>query len=216
MDGVLVDSTPTVARIWSQWAVEHGFDPQEVVGRAQGRPSISTIREYLPDSDIEAENKIVEQRECSDTDGVIALPGALELLAALPHDRWTIVTGCTRPLAAVRIAAGKLPAPDNFITSSDYVNGKPHPDPFLMGAKLLGFDAADCVVFEDAPAGVQAGKAAGCRVIAFRSTVKDDQVLLDAGADFIIDNASQLRLTVTPDERSLLLLELDEEHLTRP
>src|ERR1700678_1665748 len=102
LDGVLVDSTPAVARVWRGWALEHGFNPEEVTQAAQGRPSITTIREYLPNSDVEAENAEVERREIADVEGVVPLPGSLELMRALPSDRWTIVTSCTRRLAFVR------------------------------------------------------------------------------------------------------------------
>ena len=109
LDGVLIDSTPAVTRVWTQWAMAHGFDPDDVVRKAHGRPSIATIREYLPHADYEAENREVERREMEDLEGVVTLPGARELLLALPADRWTIVTSCTRPLAEVRLRAAKLP-----------------------------------------------------------------------------------------------------------
>src|SRR5438045_3084492 len=99
LDGVLINSTPAVERVWYQWAVERGFNPDDVVAKAHGRPSLTTVREFLPDADHEAENREVERREIADLDGVLPLPGALELLATLPTDRWTIVTSCTRPLA---------------------------------------------------------------------------------------------------------------------
>src|SRR5579864_3721690 len=161
LDGVLISSTPAVARVWRRWAVEHGFNPEEVVARAHGRPSLTTVREYLPDSDHEAENREVERREIEDLEGVVPLPGALNLLASLPPDRWAIVTSCTRALAEVRIKAAGLPLPRRFISSNDIINGKPHPDPYLKGAAALGFPADECVVLEDVPAGVQAAKGAG-------------------------------------------------------
>ena len=92
MDGVLIDSTPAVARVWRRWAIERGFNPEEVVARAHGRPSVTTVREYLPNGNHEAENREVERREIEDLEGVVPLPGALELLGHLPGDRWTIVT----------------------------------------------------------------------------------------------------------------------------
>ena len=97
LDGVLVDSTPAVERVWHKWAIEHGFDPQEVVLNAHGRPSIATIREYLPNADHEAENRIVERAEIEDVGGVVPLPGALEFLRSLPEERWTIVTRSFKP-----------------------------------------------------------------------------------------------------------------------
>src|SRR5579863_2708706 len=116
LDGVLIDSTPAVARVWRRWALEHGFDPEEVVAHAHGRPSLTTVLEYLPDSDHAAENREVERREIEDLDGVVPLPGALELLAGLPQDRWVIVTSGTRPLAEVRIKAAGLPLPLHMVT----------------------------------------------------------------------------------------------------
>ena len=202
LDGVLIDSTPAVARVWRSWALEHGFDPEEVVGRAHGRPSLTTVREYLPNADHEAENREVERREIADLDGVVPLPGALELLASLPADRWTIVTSCTRPLAEVRIKAAGLPLPEKMITSNDITQGKPHPEPYLKGAAVLGFPAARCVVFEDVPAGVRAGKAAGARVITFTTTFQES-VLLEAGADWILRNCANVHVI---DQKPDLLL----------
>ena len=193
MDGVLIDSTPAVARVWQGWAVEHGFNPEEVVAHAHGRPSLTTVREYLPNADHEAENREVERREIADLEGVVPLPGALELLASLPAERWTIVTSCTRRLAEVRLRAAGLPLPKNFITSNDITHGKPHPEPYLKGAAVLGFPPAECIVLEDAPAGVRAGKAAGARVIAFTTTVADSAVR-DAGADWVVNNCADIRL----------------------
>jgi sugar-phosphatase len=191
MDGVLVNSTPAVARVWKRWAIEHGFNPEEVVTRAHGRPSLTTVREYLPQADHEAENREVERREIADLEGVVPLPGALELLAALPSERWTIVTSCTRPLAEVRIKAAGLPLPPRLITSSDITQGKPHPEPYLKAAALLGFPAQDCVVVEDVPAGIKSGKAAGARVIALLTTVAADE-LQAAGADYILRNCADI------------------------
>jgi sugar-phosphatase len=193
LDGVLINSTPAVARVWRRWAMEHRFDPEEVVARAHGRPSLTTVKEYLPLADHEAENREVERREIADLEGVIPLPGALELLSSLPCDRWTIVTSCTRALAEVRIKAAGLPLPDKMITSNDIQHGKPNPEPFVKGASVLGFAAKECIVLEDVPAGVQAGKAAGARVIALTTTV-NRTTLVDAGADWVLNSCADLRL----------------------
>jgi len=193
LDGVLVDSTPAVTRVWAWWAREHGFDRDEVVKRAHGRPSITTIRELLPDSDHAAENREVERREIADVEGVVPLPGAMELLQALPLERWAIVTSCTRPLAGVRIGAAGLPMPRYLVTSTDVKHGKPDPEPYLKGAQLLGVPAGECIVIEDAPAGIRAGKAAGARVLALRTTASDAE-LRQAGADWIIDDCAELFL----------------------
>src|SRR5438093_13348036 len=176
LDGVLVDSTPAVARAWAGWAREHGFEPDEVVKRAHGRPSVSTIRELLPHADYAAEDREMERREIADVEGVVPLPGAMELLQALPLERWAIVTSCTRALAGVRIGAAGLPKPRNLVTSTDVKHGKPDPEPYLKGAQFLGVPASDCIVIEDAPAGIRAGKAAGARVIALRTTATDTEL----------------------------------------
>src|SRR5260370_29446161 len=119
LDGVLVDSPPAVERVWAWWARKHGFEPDEVVKKAHGRPSITTIRELLPQADHAAEDREVERREIADIDGVIPLPGAVELLRALPLERWAIVTSCTRALASVRIGAAGFPKPKHLVTSTD-------------------------------------------------------------------------------------------------
>jgi sugar-phosphatase len=198
LDGVLVDSTPAVARVWSGWAHEHGFDPDEVVRLAHGRPSLSTIRDLLPQANHELENREVERREIEDTEGVIPLPGAAELLQTLPPGSWTIVTSCTRPLAVVRLTAAGLKIPHDMITSTDITHGKPHPEPFLKAASVLGFAPADCLVAEDAPAGIRAGKAAGARVIAIRTDISDEE-LREAGADWIVDSCTAISLKGTKD-----------------
>ena len=205
LDGVLVDSTPAVARVWAGWAHEHGFDPGEVVKKAHGRPSITTIRELLPNAEHAAENREVERREIADVEGVVPLPGAMELLQALPLDRWAIVTSCTRALAAVRIGAAGLPKPKHLVTSTDVQHGKPDPEPYLKGAQILGVPAADCLVVEDAPAGVRAGKAAGARVLALRTTASDAE-LQQAGANWIVDDCAELFLKSSAAGEEFLLI----------
>jgi mannitol-1-/sugar-/sorbitol-6-phosphatase len=206
MDGVLIDSTPAVARVWARWAEEHGFDPEEVVRRAHGRPSITTVREFLPNANHERENREVERREMEDLEGVVLLPGAKELLTSLPPERWTIVTSSTRPLAEVRLRAAGLPIPPRLITSSDIQNGKPHPEPYLKAASVLGFPPAECVVVEDVPAGIRSGKAAGARVIAFTTTV-DESELRRAGADWVLRSCADVTYQRGPEGLVLGLAE---------
>ncbi len=205
LDGVLVDSTPAVARVWAWWAREHGFDPDEIVKKAHGRPSIATIRELLPEADSAAEDREMERREIADVEGVIPLPGAVELLQALPLERWAIVTSCTRPLAIVRIGAAGLPKPRHLVTSTDVKHGKPHPEPYSKGAQILGVAASECLVIEDAPAGIRAGKAAGARVLALRTTAGDAE-LQQAGADWIADDCAELFLDSSAASEEFLLL----------
>jgi sugar-phosphatase len=170
MDGVLIDSAPAVERVWRVWALAHGFDPASVVAQAHGRRSIETIRAVAPAMDAEKENLVVEQMEIDDKDGVTALPGAARLLAQLPGDRFAIVTSATRPLAMARLGYAGLLVPRYMVTADDVVNGKPSPEPYLKGAALLGFAPADCLVFEDAPAGIASARASGIQAIALRTT----------------------------------------------
>ena len=206
LDGVLVDSTPAVARVWTIWANKHGFVPDDVVRQAHGRPSLSTIRELLPHANHDAENHEVERGEIEDVDGVVPLPGALEILQALPQDRWTIATSCTRRLAEVRIRAAGLPMPKHLITSNDVQHGKPNPEPYIKAAKILGLTPPDCIVVEDAPAGIRAGKAAGARVFALRTTAPDAE-LTQSGADWIANDLASLRLhsSASTDHLELIL-----------
>jgi mannitol-1-/sugar-/sorbitol-6-phosphatase len=191
LDGVLIDSTPAVTRVWTQWAIAHGFDPVDLVHKAHGRPSIETIRDYLPYADHEAENRKVERGEIEDVEGVVPLPGARELLSALPANRWIIVTSCTRPLAEARLHAAGLPFPERIVTANDVKKGKPDPEPYLKGAFLLGVSARDCVVVEDVPAGIRAGKTAGARVIAFKTTTSETE-LKATGADWIVEGCKSI------------------------
>ena len=139
MDGILISSIGSVERSWTKWAVSRGVDPVHTLSIAHGRRSIETVVELRPDLDAAAENEIIEQMEMDDTEGVEVLPGVHALLAALPSNRWTVVTSATRPLARVRLAAGGIPVPARFVTADDVSEGKPHPAPYLAGAALLGF-----------------------------------------------------------------------------
>jgi mannitol-1-/sugar-/sorbitol-6-phosphatase len=193
MDGVLVDSTPAVARVWTSWALEHRLVPDEVVRKAHGRPSLATIIELLPHGDHDAENREVERREIEDIADVVALPGALDLLEAIPETRWTIVTSASRRLAEVRLRAAGLPVPRHLVTASDLRRGKPFPDPYLKGTQILGISPADCVVAEDAASGVRSGKAAGARVLGLLTTSTEEE-LSSAGADWMAADLSALSL----------------------
>jgi len=204
MDGVLVDSTPAVARVWTNWANRFGLDPAEVVRRAHGRPSIATIRELLPSANHRAEDQAIEKSEIEDIEDVIALPGTTELLSALPNDRFAVVTSATRALAVVRLRAAGFAIPKHLVTSNDIQRGKPDPEPYLRGAQILGLSAAKCVVIEDAPAGIQSGKAAGSRVLALRTTAPDS-ALGAAGADWIVTDCSAISLQRIDGDKDLVL-----------
>src|ERR1700678_2777670 len=206
LDGVLIDSNPAVDRVWSGWAEEHGLDPNELIRAAHGRPSMTTIREYIPEKFAEEENREVERREIADIEGIVPMPGVMELLHAIPAERWAIVTSGTFPLANARIKAAGLPAPKSLITSTDSKNGKPDPEPYLKGAAKLGLAAKDCVVLEDAGAGVRSGKAAGARVIGVRSPTATDAELFAAGADWLVDNCAAVSVKSHQGSNALALL----------
>jgi sugar-phosphatase len=187
LDGTLVDSTGPVRRAWEGFAQRHGLDPDEVERFAHGRPSRETVQVLAPESDLEAEASAIEAAEISDTDGVIALPGADRLLSGdLPL---AIVTSCSTALATARLKAAGLPIPDVLVSSDGLERGKPDPTCFLIGASRLGLDPARCVVIEDAPAGILAGRAAGALVIAVRTTHGDDEL---GDADAIADDIAEL------------------------
>jgi sugar-phosphatase len=185
LDGVLVDSTACAGRVWAAWAREHGFDPIKMVEFAHGRPTIETVSTVGPNLDAERETADIEQREVNDVEGLRAVPGAKELLDALPPDRYTIVTSGSRRLATARLRAAGLPVPQQMITADDIVNGKPDPEPYLKGAALLGFRPEECLVFEDSPPGIRAGKAAGMQVIAMPTTYKPEAL---TEGDALIEN----------------------------
>jgi sugar-phosphatase len=164
LDGVLVDSRHCVERHWLEWAKLHKLNSDKVFHYIHGRTALDTIRIVAPDLDAEREAAALEAGQASDTLGLVKIPGALELLQALPPDAWGIATSGTRAVALTRLAFGGLPVPDVLITSEDVVKGKPDPEPYLFAAMMLGVKPASCVVVEDAPAGIQAGRAAGMHV----------------------------------------------------
>ena len=208
MDGVLVDSTPAVARVWARWAARYNMDPVYVTAFAHGRTSHASIKELLPDASLEVHNEEdlwMLHAEIEDIADVIALPGARELLAAVPSSQRVVVTSAARNLAEVRLrAAGVWDLVHLLITSSDIQNGKPHPEPYLKGAGALQLPPADCVVIEDAASGTHAGKSAGARVLAIRTTSTDAE-LLAAGADWIANDCASLCCTLTPGSDQLTI-----------
>jgi sugar-phosphatase len=166
MDGILISSLGSVERSWTRWAKMRGIDPAYAISVIHGRRAIDSVRRLRPDLDAEAELKIIEDFEVEDNDGLVVLPGVLELLRVLPAERWTVVTSATERLARVRMAAGGVPVPGRLVTAETVIHGKPHPEPYVAGANLLGFAPGACVVFEDSASGARAGREAGCIVIA--------------------------------------------------
>lgn len=170
LDGVLVDSTRAVDREWRAWAARKGVDGDAIMAIAHGVRTVEVIRRVAPHLDVEAEAAAIENHEAHDQEGVVVMPGAVELVHSIPDGRWGVVTSGSRLLATNRLRFCGLPVPKTLVTSDDVTRGKPDPEPYLMGAERMGVKPADCVVIEDAPAGIQSGRAGGMKVIGMTST----------------------------------------------
>jgi sugar-phosphatase len=181
LDGVLVDSTPAVAAAWAEWARSHDLDPAILEGRIHGVRSLEVIRDVAPHLDVEREAAAVEDMVLNGPAADV-LPGAERLLSGDLAVPVAIVTSCPDPLADRRLHDGGLRVPDVLVTADRVSNGKPDPEGYRLAATELGVDPARAVVFEDAPAGIAAAKAAGARVIGITTTHPREE-LLDAGAD---------------------------------
>lgn len=191
LDGVLVDSTGSVDYQWRLWADEMNIDPDEVVRIAHGVRTIEVVRCLAPHLDEDAEVIRIEKREADDQNGVAVMPGASDLLASIPSGRWAVVTSGTKYLAMSRLRVGKLPTPGVLVSADDVTRGKPDPEPYLKGAQLLGMNAVECVVVEDAPAGIRAARAAGMKAIGLTSTYAAEKL---SEADAVIGSLSQMEV----------------------
>lgn len=177
MDGTLVDSTVAVERIWRRFTERFALDHARVMAQSHGIRMIDTIRRFAPDGVDPLEVEIdLAQVELSEVEGTREVPGAARLLASLAGVPVALVTSASAPLARARMAAAGLPMPAVLVTAEDVPHGKPHPAPYLLAAERLGVEPADCVVFEDAPAGVQAGLAAGARVVIVGTAHADERL----------------------------------------
>lgn len=184
-DGVLADSSASIRRAWARWGERHGIDGAAIQAANHGRPSRDVVAEHVAPELVAAESAWVLEAEVADTDGVVAYPGAAEVLA-LPVV--AIATSCEAPLARVRLAAAGLEPPEVLVTSDEVVRGKPAPDAYLLAAERLGVDPASCVVIEDSPPGVQAGRAAGMVTLAVCRVPGTEASL--AAADRVVDTVS--------------------------
>jgi len=171
MDGTLLNSIIAAERVWTIWAQRHDLDVAAFLPTIHGVRSVDTIRRLnLPGLDPVLEAEGISRAEIEDVEGVVSIEGAARLLASLPAERWAIVTSAPRALAEARLKAASLELPANLITAEDVSQGKPAPDCFLLAAKRLGVDIRDCLVFEDAPAGIAAAEAAGASVMVITAT----------------------------------------------
>ncbi|MEU2927612.1 HAD family hydrolase [Streptomyces sp. NPDC007251] len=193
-DGTLVSSLDSVERCWTRWAKEYGITAEQF-GRValHGRPAAEIVADLLPARLVPEAVARVEQLEVDDVPGgVRLLPGTRDFLDSLPADRWAVVTSATRRLAEARLdAVGILPK--TLIAADDITRGKPDPEPYLLAARQLGVDPAHCVVFEDAPAGLRAGRAAGMTTVALATTHRAEEL----DADLVVEDLSALSALVT-------------------
>jgi mannitol-1-/sugar-/sorbitol-6-phosphatase len=203
MDGILISSIGSVERSWTKWADLRDVDPVLARETAHGRRAVETIAMLRPDLDAEAELKVIEDIEIADNEGHTALPGVGALLASLPSNCWTVVTSATERLARVRLAANGIPVPSRLIAAEHVTRGKPHPEPFVAGAALLGIAPKDWVVFEDSAAGVVAGRAAGCTVVA--TTFSHSAESLEA-AHYLVRDLTEIKVEPLPDGLALELI----------
>jgi mannitol-1-/sugar-/sorbitol-6-phosphatase len=197
LDGTLVDSATRVQRLWLEWSRKHDIDPHFLLEVMHGRRADETIRIVAPHLPVQEEFQALEEEEILDMEGVRPYSSAGELLGRLSLRQWAIVTSGTRRVARARLRHVGLPEPEVFITADDVQPGKPAPDGYLLAARRLDLDPVDCVVIEDAPAGIQAGKAAGMRVIAVGTTLPEEAL---AQADRVIRHLSDLHIDVTPPD----------------
>ncbi|MBP2267416.1 sugar-phosphatase [Pseudarthrobacter sp. PvP004] len=208
MDGTLVDSTAIVEQVWLEFAERYGLDFDEILRTSHGVQAGDTVRRYAPaGADFDALTAELGQMERSRTDGVIALPGAEDLLAGLPDDAIALVTSADRILAEIRMQAAGLTMPSTTVTAESVTRGKPHPEGYLKAAALLGADPADVVVFEDAPAGIAAARAAGMRTVVVGKAAARHNAELEPGM-WRIPDYSAVTVTAAKDDDGGHLLTL--------
>lgn len=191
LDGVLVDSNAISERHWQRWAEEQGVAYEKIATSHHGRPTAEIIREVAPHLDAEAEAERKEGREATDTEGLRAFEGASALIQGLPEGRWAIATSGRHRTATIRLEHTGLPQPETLVTADDVAQGKPAPDPYLLAAERLDMDPQRCVVFEDAPAGVEAAQRAGAQVVAVASTNSPDAL---GAAEVVVPRLTDVRV----------------------
>lgn len=200
MDGVLVSSIGSVVRCWRRWAEIYEVPNAEIFEVPHGKRAIDIIKMLRPDIDAEEGLRVIEDMEIEDTADLKVLPGVKALLESLPHERWAIVTSATQRLLVGRLKVAGLPVPERIISGDMVERGKPDPEPYRRGAELLGFRPEDCIVVEDAPSGVGAGKAAGCRVLGVLGTHSEEEL---QETDWIVSSLEGMAVTATPEKLEL-------------
>ena len=204
LDGVLVDSTRAVDREWREWARRKGIDGDAVMAIAHGVRTLEVIRRVAPHLDAEAEAAAIENHEAHDQKGVSVMPGAADLVRSIPDGRWGVVTSGSRLLASARLRFCGLPVPKVLITADDVTHGKPDPEPYLKGAQGMGLSPAECLVIEDAPAGIQAARAGGMTVIGITSTYAADAL---THADAVIGKLGQIQVSLNGEGKLTVVVQ---------
>ena len=209
-DGVIISSIASVNRCWRLWAQHYSIAGWETYTIPHGVRAVDVMQSLRPDftpEDVVTGLRFIEDLEIEDTADLKVLPGVRELLASLPPERWTIVTSATRRLIVGRLKAASLPLPPRVIVGDEVVNGKPHPEPYIKGAEILGFAPSECIVVEDAPSGVGAGVAAGARVLGVLGT-HDAPELYAAGATWVVPSLTCVTATLQGDALTIALSEI--------
>ncbi|TYB44597.1 HAD-IA family hydrolase [Actinomadura chibensis] len=193
VDGTLVDSTPLIERAAREWGAEYGIDPDEFLSDAHGRRTGDRVADFLPADQVADATARLEELEAKGTEGITALPGAVDLLANMSGLPYAFVTSMDRAQLKVRSGVAGVPLPQVVVTAEDVPDGKPDPSGYRQAARRLGVDPSACVVIEDAPAGVAAGRAAGATVVAVLTSHPREAL---TGAHHIVDDLT--RVTATP------------------
>jgi sugar-phosphatase len=204
MDGVLVSSIGSVIRSWRRWAEHYGVANADTYQVPHGHRAIDIVAMLRPDIDPQEGLRVIEDIEMVDVDDLTVLAGAPALLQSLPPERWAIVTSATRRLARERLRIAGLPVPERMITADMVEHGKPDPEPYRRGAELIFSPAAQCLVVEDAPTGVGAGIASGCRVLGVLGTHSEAE-LRAAGANWIVRSLEDVSAHAGPNGLTLSL-----------
>jgi mannitol-1-/sugar-/sorbitol-6-phosphatase len=197
LDGVLVDSAACIERTWRRWALHHQLDPAQVIALAHGRRAIETVQLVAPHLAADTELAALAATESSTAEGLAEIDGAREILRQLPAGAWGIVTSGIREVAIFRLQHTGLPVPEVLVCADEIQHGKPDPEGYLTAARLLGVPPNACVVIEDAPAGLEAARAAGMRSIGVSGTYRRERLAM---ADYTIPRLSAMQVSRTKND----------------
>ena len=207
MDGVLISSISSVNRCWRRWAAHYNVPGADTYEIPHGTRAVDIIKTLKPDLDVAEGLRLIEDMEIEDVSDLKVLPGARALLESLPSERWAIVTSATYRLLVGRLRAAELPLPERIISGDRVQRGKPDPEPYIRGAELIGTAGAapaECIVVEDAPSGITAGVAAGCRVLGVLGSYTEDE-LRAAGVSWVVRSLQDVSATATTNGLTIVI-----------